>query len=115
MSDLRTEARAASRGGEGILAQLRRIRDRILGRGIDAQRLFFGDDGKLRAGAPEWLDRLARENFVRTTVIDPRDRDQTLVNEGRRQLALEILGSVDLDVAELDRINAQIRENEHGR
>jgi hypothetical protein len=116
MSDLRTEARAASRGGDSLLAQLRRKRDRMLGPKMSTARLFCDEkDGRFRTGAVEWLEWLAEKNFVRETTVVPGDPEQTLINEGRRQAVLEILDVVLVHGDRLDEVNAQIKEIEHGR
>lgn len=113
MTDLRREARAASRGGDTILSQLRRVRDRILNPQVAAARLFCDPEtGRFRAGAVEWLEMQGRRNFMRGTTFVPGDRDQTLINEGRRQAIQEIYDDVLLDGERLDEINAQIREIE---
>lgn len=116
MTDVRRDAMKVARGGETRLKQLRRQLNRLIDPHAEAQALFLGADGRPSPAAIEWLDRLARDNFLRTTTRPATaSAEDMLVNEGRRQLALEIFGSLRLDVAELDRIRRQIREEEDGR
>lgn len=113
-AELRRDALGVARGGESKLAQLRRMARRIIDPHVDAAATFLDGSGGVRPAAAAWLERLARDNFVRASTFVPGDPQQTMVNEGRRALALDILNSIRLDTARLEEINAQIREAEHG-
>jgi hypothetical protein len=114
LSSIADDVRRIQYSAEARLSELRRVRDRLLDPVQSVARLFMDEkDGKLRAGAGEWLERLARENFVSKPTLVPGDREQSLINEGRRLLALDILKSVSLDCERLENIEAQIMEIEH--
>lgn len=103
------DARKIAAGGPGLRSQLQRLIDRMLNRHRLAERVFLGPDGQLTPAAIDWLDQLARENFVEgSTYLG--DRDAMLIHEGRRRLALEIIQSVRLDVRRLDALTKLERE-----
>lgn len=81
--------------------QVARVRGRMMRRHFLAAKLFLGEDGQLGPHAVPWFAELARTGFVDETTFVAGDREQTLINEGRRQLALEILDSVNLDQGRL--------------
>lgn len=97
------------RTGAAISTQLRRMIDRMLTEHRLAERLFFGPDGKPTPAAAEWLRRLARDNYCESTTFNG-DRDQMLINEGQRRLAMKILGSVHLDTERLGALTRLERE-----
>jgi hypothetical protein len=94
-------------GAEAVRAQLRRLLDKHRWRHFEARALFY-DKGKLRPEAEGWFDRLARENFVLSGAFheDPR---RHAYNEGRRELALEIINGVGLSLERINQLNAQLR------
>jgi hypothetical protein len=106
------DIRRAVQGAGSVSAQVRRLIGRLLGRHREAQRLFLGEDGTLKPEAVVWFARLARENHVNGTTWSG-DRDAMLIAEGRRMLALDIIGSVDLDQHRLDQLVRQEREQGH--
>jgi hypothetical protein len=96
-----------------ISAQLRRAYNRMFMAARDVRLLFWGD-GHATAPKPEavrWLDRLARDNFVRSSAFHEDAREHAR-REGRRELALEIIASVKLDPVRLDQLAEQMREIE---
>lgn len=94
-----------------LMKQLRRIKERMLTRHDLAAQLFLGADGKPTAAALKWLRHVAGENYVNrgTYHQDPREH---AYREGRRELALEIIGSARLDVDKLNSLTAIEREME---
>ena len=99
-----------------ILAQLRLRRERLSEALYDTTLLFCDPEtGRFRPGAVEWMERIARRNFVRDTTFVSGDPEQTLINEGRRQAAQEMFDQILLAGEKFDDVNAQIREIEDGR
>lgn len=111
MSDARDQAAKIARGGTGVKAQLRRMIDRILSRHQLARQVFCGADGELTRPAVEWMRRLARDNYVEGGGFD-RDPHQNSYNDGRRDLALEILSSTRIDAERLGALTRMERESE---
>lgn len=97
--------------GHELKKQLSRMIRRLLDRHSLAAEVFVGEDGELRPAAVKWMRRLARDNFVDSTTWSG-DRDTMLINEGRRRLALEILGSAKLDAGRLEALSRLEREIE---
>lgn len=110
--DLATSIRQISYGGEPVRQQLKRMISNLINPHHTIQRLFYGDDGKLKREAVEWTAKLASENFVDRSAFDPDPRIHAR-NEGRRELALEIISSLRLDTAKLAALNRELREHEH--
>ncbi|HEX8400517.1 MAG TPA: hypothetical protein VF628_02310 [Allosphingosinicella sp.] len=108
---LDADIRRIAYGGLSKAQQLRRMIRGLLDRHRLAARLFFGDDGKLRPDAAEWFAELADRNFVNRSTFhaDPR---VDAFNQGRRALAMDILGSVRLDQAKLDRLARELRSED---
>lgn len=111
MSDdsARDVARRLGMTGQQLHKQLRRMIDRLLDRHHLAAKLFLGTDGKVTPHAREWLQRLADDNFVNRSAFHSDDREHAK-REGRRELALEIIGSVRLDTAKLASLTSLERE-----
>ena len=114
MSDTQSDVRKIAYGGLSLRMQLDRLIDRMLGAHRIAARVFFGSDGKVTPAARAWLAGIARDNFVAETTFVADDARQSDINEGRRQLALEILGSVHFDQDRLDELMHKKQEIEDG-
>ncbi|HEV2746421.1 MAG TPA: hypothetical protein VGW34_03875 [Allosphingosinicella sp.] len=110
--DVAAESRRLEQAGRGIRDQLTRAIGRLINPHHLAARLFYGEDGELKPEAVEWFADLARRNFVDSPTFDI-DARVDAKNQGRRELALEIMGSVRLDTAKLARLTRQLREVEH--
>lgn len=82
----------------------------LFARHHEAAVLFLDDQGEVKPEAAAWFDRLARENFIADSTFVSGDREASLINEGRRQLALSILQSVRLDRARLEKLHMQAKE-----
>jgi hypothetical protein len=95
--------------GAELKKQLGRMIGRLLDRNSLAAEVFLGDDGELTPAAAKWMRQLARANHVDSTTWAG-DRDTMLINEGRRQLALEIIGSAKLDAGRLEALTRLERE-----
>lgn len=115
MASVREEAQRLASLARAPAEQAKRLIGRMFGAHRDAVALFCGSDGELRPEAVSWFARLAADNFVQGTTFVAGDRDAMIKNEGRRELALEILASVRIDQARLARLNRQAREAENER
>jgi hypothetical protein len=84
---------------------------RLLDRHSNAAALFLDEDGALKPAARKWFAELAAQNFVNrgSWHADPREHAK---REGRRELALEIIGSARLDVERLEALTRMEREIE---
>lgn len=100
--------RIGMRGAE-LKKQLGHMIGRLRGRHHLAAKVFLGEDGEVTPAAADWMSRLARDNFVDSTTFSG-DRDTMLINEGRRRLALEIIGSAKLDAGRLEALTRLERE-----
>jgi hypothetical protein len=74
-------------------------------------RLLFFDGPRPSEPALRWLDRLAADNFVFSSAYHD-DAREAARREGRRELALEIIASVKLDPARLEKLSQQLQEAE---
>lgn len=110
--DISTSVRSIAYGGQPVTQQLRRMIGNLINPHRTIQLLFYGEDGKLRPEAVDWTQRLARENYVDVSAFDPDPRIHAK-NEGRRELALEIIGSLHLDTAKLAALHRELKEHEH--
>lgn len=81
------------------------IRDRTLA----YRRLFFGDDGKLRADAVIVLNDLGEAANFGRVIADASDAELRM-NEGRRHLMLHIFDRFDLDGERMARLASELRE-----
>lgn len=112
MSDSATDlARRIGLKGPHMLKQLRRMIRRLLDRHTAAADLFLDDRGAVRPEAEKWFRDLAANNFVNDGAwhTDPREH---AFREGRRTLALEIIGSARLDAGRLEALTRLEREIE---
>jgi hypothetical protein len=103
--------RRISMSGPQLGKQVRRMISRMLDRHTVAAKLFLDDDGAVRPAAVKWFGQLAADNYVNRGAFhaDPREH---AYREGRRELALEIIGSADLDVERLASLTRLERETE---
>jgi hypothetical protein len=104
-------ARRLSRTGPQLHHQLKRIIGRLLDRHAAAAKLFLDNDGAAKPAAVEWFRQLARDNYVNGGCWHENDREHAK-REGRRELALEIIGSAKLDVDRLGALTKLEREME---
>lgn len=109
--DLQTSLRRVEYGAIDMASQIRRRIGALINPHRTVQLLFYGPDGKVKPEAIEWLGRLASRNFIDSSAFDPDPRVHAR-NEGRREMMLEILGSLRLDTTELARLQGQLREIE---
>jgi hypothetical protein len=110
-SDPTEVARQIGLKGPQALKQLKRMMRRLLSRHHLAVELFLGEGGKLTEPAREWMQQLAADNYVNKGAwhADPREH---AYREGRRALALEIIGSAHLDVERLASLKKMEKEIE---
>lgn len=108
-----TSAEVARRLGNApqLIGQLRRLIGRLLDRHSLAAALFLDDGGQVRPAAAKWFQQLAQDNYVNGGAFDADPREHAY-REGRRSLALEILGSAHLDVERLGSLTKLEREIE---
>lgn len=97
---------------EAARSQAEQVRHRwqmLFHRQRDVHLLFLDDTRRPTEATLRWLDRVARENYVHSSAFhdDPREHAR---REGRRELALEIIASVRLDPARLEKLAEQMRE-----
>jgi hypothetical protein len=103
-------ARSLSARGQDGIKQVRRMIRRLIDRHDTAAQLFLDpEDGQPTAAASKWFGQLAADNYVNGGAYhaDPREH---AYREGRRELALEIIGSARLDVEKLQKLTALERE-----
>lgn len=101
MSDNATDlARRIAMEAPQLIKQVRRMVRRMLDRQSLAADLFLDDGGAVKAKALAWFAQLASENYVNRGAFHSDAREHAY-REGRRELALEIIGSADLDVDRL--------------
>jgi hypothetical protein len=108
---LRDEIRATQHEAKSVRMQLRQRIEMLLGRYQLAKAVFCAEDGKPTPAAAIWLRQLAARNFVDRSTFheDPREHAR---REGRREVALDIILSLDLDSEQVRRLRAQLHERE---
>jgi hypothetical protein len=106
---LSDDARAIAHEARSASAQLRRMIGKLLNPFRTASALFYGADGQLKPEAIAWFGALAARNFIDRSTFDPDPRINDM-NQGRRELMIEILDSVRLDTAKLAKLQRQLRE-----
>lgn len=114
MPRLDDDVRRIRYGGRSMCDQLRQMIGNLMNPHRRAQRLFYGDDGRLKPDAVDWFAELADRNFVNGGGFST-DPLQLAANTARRELVLEMMGSLRLDTAKLDQLTRQLREVEDGR
>ncbi|HEX5213325.1 MAG TPA: hypothetical protein VFW22_16490 [Pseudolabrys sp.] len=108
---LRDEIRDTQFQARSVRQQLRQRIEMLLGRFNLAREVFCDKDGKPTPPAVTWLRQLAARNFVDQSTFheDPREHAR---REGRREVALDIILSLDLDSEQVRRLRAQLHERE---